>query len=93
MTGLAQYSLNTKRFMIRWYWRTSSFCDAAFCVNTMSIPGFKDWTKEFDYGGGNTVFNATSLDDIGEHEIKHIARLYNIAPQIDEFTQSQLMSW
>ena len=64
------------------------FCDAAFCVNTMSIPGFKPWTKEFDYGGGNTVFNATSLDDIGEHEIKYIARLYNIAPQIDEFTQS-----
>ena len=64
------------------------FCDAAFCVNTMSIPGFKDWTKEFDYGGGNTVFNATSLDDIGEHEIIYIARLYNIAPQIDKFTQS-----
>ncbi|WP_316504811.1 hypothetical protein [Nitrosopumilus sp.] len=64
------------------------FCDAAFCVNTMEIPGFEPWTKEFDYGGGNTVFNATSLDDIGEHEIKYIARLYNIAPQIDEFTQN-----
>jgi len=64
------------------------FCDAAFCVNTMTIPGFQDWTKEFDYGGGNTVFNATSLDDIGEREIKYIARLYNIAPQIDEFTQT-----
>ncbi|WP_316506279.1 hypothetical protein [Nitrosopumilus sp.] len=64
------------------------FCDAAFCVNTMTVPGFKPWTKEFDYGGGNTVFNATSLDDIGEHEIKYVARLYNIAPQIDEFTQS-----
>ena len=64
------------------------FCDASFCVNTMEIPGFKPWTKEFDYGGGNTVYNATSLDDIGEHEIKYIARLYNIAPQIDEFTQT-----
>ena len=64
------------------------FCDAAFCVNTMEISGFLPWTGEFDYGGGNTVYNATSLDDIGEHEIKYIARLYNIAPQIDEFTQS-----
>ena len=64
------------------------FCDSAFCVNTMTVPGFKPWTKEFDYGGGNTVFNATSLDDIGEHEIIYIARLYNIAPQIDEYTQS-----
>ena len=64
------------------------FCDAAFCVNTMEISGFEPWTGEFDYGGGNTVFNATSLDDIGEHEIKYIARLYNISPQIDEFTQS-----
>ncbi|MGI9566335.1 MAG: hypothetical protein ACR2LL_04895 [Nitrosopumilus sp.] len=64
------------------------FCDAAFCVHTMDIPGFKPWTKEFDYGGGNTVYNATSLDDIGEHEIIYIARLYNIAPQIDEFTQT-----
>ena len=64
------------------------FCDADFCVNTMEIPGFKSWTGEFDYGGGNTVYNATSLDDIGEHEIKYIARLYNIVPQIDEFTQS-----
>ena len=64
------------------------FCDESFCVNTMEIPGFTPWIKEFDYGGGNTVYNATSLDDIGEHEIKYIARLYNIAPQIDEFTQS-----
>ncbi|MGI9567815.1 MAG: hypothetical protein ACR2LL_12495 [Nitrosopumilus sp.] len=63
-------------------------CDTAFCVNTMTIPGFKPWTQSFDYGSGNTVFNATSLDDIGEHEIIYIARLYNIAPQIDEFTQS-----
>ena len=64
------------------------FCDESFCINTMEIPGFQPWTKEFDYGGGNTVFNATSLDDIGEHEIKYIARLYNIAPQIDGFTQN-----
>ncbi|WP_316506096.1 hypothetical protein [Nitrosopumilus sp.] len=64
------------------------FCDAAFCVNTMTVPGFKPWTQSFDYGGGNTVYNATSLDDIGEHEIKYIARLYNIVPQIDEFTQT-----
>ena len=64
------------------------FCDAALCVNTMEIPGFLPWTGTFDYGGGNTVYNATSLDDIGEHEIKYIARLYNIIPQIDEFTQT-----
>ena len=64
------------------------FCDAALCVNTMEISGFLPWTGIFDYGGGNTVYNATSLDDIGEHEIKYIARLYNIIPQIDEFTQT-----
>ena len=64
------------------------FCDESFCVNTMTIPGFQSWTQSFDYGGGNTVYNATTLDDIGEHEIIYIARLYNIAPQIDEFTQS-----
>ncbi len=46
------------------------FCDATLCVNTMSISGFQDWTGTFDYGGGNTMFNAISLDDIGEHEIK-----------------------
>ena len=64
------------------------FCDAALCVNTMEISGFLPWTGTFDYGGGNTVYNATSLDDIGEHEIRYIARLYNIIPQIDEFTQT-----
>ena len=64
------------------------FCDESFCFNTMTIPGFQPWTQEFDYGGGNTVFNATSLEDIGEYEIKYIAKLYNIAPQIDEFTQT-----
>ena len=64
------------------------FCDESFCANTMTIPGFQSWTQSFDYGGGNTVYNATSLDDIGEHEIKYIAKLYNIAPQIDEFTQT-----
>ena len=36
-------------------------CDAALCVNTMSLSGFEDWTREFDYGGGNTIFNATSI--------------------------------
>ncbi len=64
------------------------FCDAALCVNTMEIPGFLPWTGTFDYGGGNTVYNATSLDDLGEHEIRYIARLYNIIPQIDEFVQT-----
>jgi len=64
------------------------FCDAAFCINTMDVSGFLPWTETFDYGGGNTVFNATSLDDIGEHEIRYIARLYNIVPQIDEFTNA-----
>ena len=64
------------------------FCDAALCVSTMEIPGFLPWTGTFDYGGGNTVYNATSLEDIGEHEIKYIARLYNIIPQIDEFIQT-----
>ena len=64
------------------------FCDAASCVNTMEVSGFHPWTGAFDYGGGNTVFNATSLDDIGEHEIKYVARLYNIVPKIDEFTQA-----
>jgi len=64
------------------------FCDNSICTNTMSLSGFEDWTGTFDYGGGNTVFNATSIADYGEHEIKYIARLYNIAPQIDEFTQS-----
>jgi len=64
------------------------FCDAVICVNTMSLSGFEDWTSTFDYGGGNTVFNATSIADYGEHEIKYIARLYNIAPQIDQYTQS-----
>ncbi|MDH5666232.1 MAG: hypothetical protein OEY10_08045, partial [Nitrosopumilus sp.] len=63
------------------------FCDAALCVNTMSLSGFEDWTREFDYGGGNTVFNATSIADYGEHEIRYIARLYNIAPQIDQTEQ------
>jgi len=63
------------------------FCDAALCVNTMSLSGFEDWIGTFDYGGGNTVFNATSIADYGEHEIRYIARLYNIGPQIDQTEQ------
>ena len=64
------------------------FCEFASCTNTMEISGFLPWTGEFDYGGGNTVFNATSIADYGEHEIRYIARLYNIAPQIDQTEQS-----
>ena len=60
------------------------FCESARCINTMEIPGFKSWTWEFDYGGGNTVYNATSLADIGEHEIEYTTTLYNIVPQIDQ---------
>ena len=50
----------------------------------MEIPGFLPCTYTFDYGGGNTVYNATSLDDIGEHEIEYTTTLYNIVPQIDQ---------
>ena len=60
------------------------FCESASCINTMEISGFLPWTEEFDYGGGNTVYNATSLDDIGEHEIEYTTTLYNIVPQIDQ---------
>ncbi len=60
------------------------FCESASCINTMEIPGFKPWTWEFDYGDGNTVYNATSLADIGEHEIEYTTTLYNIVPQIDQ---------
>ena len=59
------------------------FCNAASCTNTMNISGFQPWTESFDYGGGNTVYNATSLDLIGNHTISYNTRLYNIAPQID----------
>ena len=60
------------------------FCNAASCTNTMDISGFQPWTETFDYGGGNTVYNATSLDLIGNHTISYNTKLYNIAPQIDE---------
>jgi hypothetical protein len=59
------------------------FCDAASCTNTMNISGFLPWTESFDYGGGNTIYNATSLDLIGNHTISYNTRLYNIVPQID----------
>jgi len=59
-------------------------CELASCVNTMSIPGFKPWTGTFDYGSGNTVYNATDLSLIGEHIISYNTKLFNITPQIDE---------
>jgi len=59
-------------------------CELASCTNTMEVSGFLPWTGTFDYGGGNTVYNATSLADIGEHEIAYHTRLYNIVPQIDD---------
>ena len=59
------------------------FCDVASCTNTMDISGFLPWTESFDYGGGNTVYNATSLGIIGNHTISYNTRLYNIVPQID----------
>ncbi len=60
------------------------FCESASCINTMKVSGFLPWTYTFDYGSGNTVYNATSLDDIGEHEIEYTTTLYNIVPQIDQ---------
>ena len=59
------------------------FCNLASCTNTMIISGFVPWTESFDYGAGNTVYNATSLDLIGNHTISYNTRLYNISPQID----------
>ena len=64
------------------------FCNAASCTNTMDISGFQPWTESFDYGGGNTVYNATSLDLIGNHTVSYNTKLYNIAPQIDENNNS-----
>ena len=59
-------------------------CELALCANTMTVSGFLPWTQLFDYGSGNTVYNATSLDFIGEHTISYNTKLFNIAPKIDE---------
>ena len=58
-------------------------CESASCTNTMTVPGFLPRTGIFDYGGGNTVYNATDLSLIGEHTISYNTKLFNIAPQID----------
>jgi len=63
-------------------------CELASCVNTMSISGFKPWTGTFDYGSGNTVYNATDLSLIGTHIISYNTKLFNISPQIDENNNS-----
>ena len=59
------------------------FCEFAMCTNTMMISGFQPWTGTFDYGGGNTVYNATDLSLIGEKTISYNTKLFNITPQID----------
>lgn len=63
-------------------------CESASCINTMTIPGFLPWTGTFDYGSGNTVYNATSLSLIGNHTISYNTKLFNIIPQIDEVDNS-----
>ncbi len=59
-------------------------CELASCTNTMIISGFEPWAGTFDYGGGNTVYNSTSLDLIGNHTISYNTKLFNIVPQIDQ---------
>lgn len=59
-------------------------CKSASCTNTMTHSGFLPWTGTFDYGSGNTIYNATSLALIGNHDINYNVKLFNISPQIDE---------
>ncbi len=57
-------------------------CESAACTNTVSLQGFEPWHRAYQYGGGTTLMNATTNNEIKKHRIHYTLELLNLGRPI-----------
>jgi hypothetical protein len=57
-------------------------CESSKCSHTLYHDGFEPWHREYEYGGGVTLYNA-SENQIRQHAITYTADIYNLGKLIE----------
>lgn len=53
-------------------------CESVRCNHTLVHSGFEPWYMVFEYGSGNTLYNATKNSEIRKHLLIYKVDLYNL---------------
>lgn len=57
-------------------------CERILCDHTLSHNGFQPLSRQYEYGSGLTLYNATHMDEIRKHLITYKVELYNLGKLI-----------
>jgi len=57
-------------------------CVLQRCVHTLIHDGFEPWPREYEYGAGVTLYNATREHDIRKHSVAYKVEMYNLGKLI-----------
>lgn len=57
-------------------------CESTQCNHVLSLDGFEPWLRQYQYGSGSTVYNATKELDLRKHAIIYKIGLYNLGKLI-----------
>lgn len=58
-------------------------CDSKLCKHTLNRQGFEPWQRDYEYGSGTTLMNATRQDDQRKHAVFYRVDLFNLGRLID----------
>lgn len=53
-------------------------CTLPACIFTLTHNGFEPWSRQYEYGGGTSLYNATQKSDIKKHLVVYQVSLYNL---------------
>lgn len=63
-------------------------CVVKACSHTLVHDGFLPWSRNYEYGDGHTVYNATDKGEIRKHTIAYVAELYNLGQIVKKASNS-----
>ncbi|MGQ0771731.1 MAG: hypothetical protein ACT4NT_03040 [Nitrososphaerota archaeon] len=53
-------------------------CELKLCTQTIVHQGFENWSRNYEYGSGMTLMNATRPDEIRSHQVSYKIELFNL---------------
>ncbi len=53
-------------------------CELKLCTQTITHQSFEHWSRNYEYGSGTTLMNATRLDEIRIHHVFYKIELFNL---------------
>lgn len=63
-------------------------CMMITCNHALTHMGFLPWSRNYEYGGGHSLYNATQNLDIRKHSIVYLVELYNLGRVIHKVSNS-----